>query len=106
MKRFKKKFKSIDQDFEALKIQLLQHPDMGSSLGSNLYKVRMPSSNKVSGKSGGFRVITYLIQQNNNETTIVSLLSTTNRKKIVLIKQIWRNWQNSTETKYTQIGLT
>ena len=38
-------------------------PDQGTHLGSGLYKIRLASESKGRGKSGGFRVITYYIQQ-------------------------------------------
>ena len=37
---------------------LLSNPTLGTPLGDNLYKIRIPNSSIPTGKSGGFRVIT------------------------------------------------
>lgn len=39
---------------------LKEHPDLGTPLGNNCYKIRMAISSKNKGKSGGARVITYV----------------------------------------------
>lgn len=44
----------------ALAQQLLQHPQLGVSLGHNCYKIRMAIAGKGRGKSGGARIITYV----------------------------------------------
>ena len=38
----------------------MQTPALGTSLGKDAYKIRVPIRNKGRGKSGGARVITYL----------------------------------------------
>ena len=43
---------------------------MGNSYGSNIYKVRLADESKGKGKSGGFRVITYVIEENAESTDI------------------------------------
>ena len=43
---------------------------MSDSYGSNIYKVRVADEAKGKGKSGGFRVITYLIEENAASTDI------------------------------------
>lgn len=60
-KRFYKKFPSLRHDFEHLAAQLLDKPETGTSLGAGLYKIRLGTASKGGGKSGGFRVITYLL---------------------------------------------
>jgi len=47
-----------------------QNPKIGTQLGGSLYKIRLASNSKSGGKSGGFRVITYAIEQTLNATTI------------------------------------
>lgn len=42
---------------------LEENPTTGESLGSGLYKIRLASKGKGKGKSGGFRVITYLLTE-------------------------------------------
>lgn len=63
-KRFKKKFPSIETEMEDLKKQLLENPKTGTLITQNVYKIRLASSDKNKGKSGGFRIITYLVEEN------------------------------------------
>lgn len=72
-KRFSKKFPSLRDEILELEETLLKTPRTGESLGSGLYKIRLASEDKNSGKSGGFRVITYLITETKNETNIYLL---------------------------------
>jgi hypothetical protein len=43
---------------------LEQYPNIGKPLGKNLHKVRLALSDKGKGKSGGARVITYVLLKN------------------------------------------
>jgi len=43
---------------------------MGTSYGSNIYKIRLADHSKGKGKSGGFRVITYVIEETADATNI------------------------------------
>ncbi len=70
-KRFKKKFATLDEEYAALINQLEASPESGTGLGSGLYKVRMASASKGHGKSGGFRVITYLKRNTGDGTEII-----------------------------------
>jgi len=58
IKALKKKYRSIDSDFEKFIESLLENPLQGDGLGNDCYKVRMAIESKNSGKSGGARVIT------------------------------------------------
>ncbi len=62
-KRLIKKFNTLETEIDELAEQLLENPAMGTSLGAGLYKIRLASKSKGGGKSGGFRVITYLITE-------------------------------------------
>ena len=62
-KRLAKKFVSLDNDMASLATQLIETPTIGESLGAGLYKIRLAVESKGGGKSGGFRVITYLVKQ-------------------------------------------
>ncbi|MPR34599.1 type II toxin-antitoxin system RelE/ParE family toxin [Salmonirosea aquatica] len=62
-KRFLKKFSSLEQEVDDLIAKLKANPTLGVSLGSGLYKIRLASRSKGGGKSGGFRVVTYLIDE-------------------------------------------
>jgi hypothetical protein len=63
-KKFRNKLISMDEDIAGLEKELLINPHTGQSLGANLYKVRL--SGKGKGKSGGFRVITYILKKLEN----------------------------------------
>lgn len=60
-KRLLKKYKSLEDDVEALIESLLQNPLQGADLGNNLHKVRLAIASKGKGKSGGARVITHVL---------------------------------------------
>jgi mRNA-degrading endonuclease RelE of RelBE toxin-antitoxin system len=63
LKSIAKKHKSILADISKLSDALKQNPTMGISLGKNVYKIRLAISGTNKGKSGGARVITYVIIQ-------------------------------------------
>ncbi len=69
-KRLVKKFSTLEQDLFALRESLLEEPTLGTSLGAGLYKIRVSTRSKGGGKSGGFRVITYLVQQTTEGTDV------------------------------------
>lgn len=63
-KRLAKKFPSLYEEIRQLEDILLRNPKTGIDLGSNVFKIRLASKSKKTGKSGGFRIITYSIEQN------------------------------------------
>ncbi len=69
-KRLAKKFRSLDDDLDKLIDDLETDPALGTSLGSGLYKIRLASKSKGKGKSGGFRVITYYVEQIGNQQVV------------------------------------
>ena len=56
-KRLKKKYKSLEGDFERLLVSLLKNPLQGVELEGGARKIRLAISSKGCGKSGGARVI-------------------------------------------------
>ncbi|HYV92619.1 MAG TPA: type II toxin-antitoxin system RelE/ParE family toxin [Chitinophagales bacterium] len=62
-KKFLRKFPSLPDEMKELQSQLLGNPFQGANYGSGIYKIRVASKSKGRGKSGGFRVITYLIDK-------------------------------------------
>ncbi len=62
-KRLSKKYKSLPSDLSQLVDQIKSDPESGISLGFNLFKIRLKITSKGKGKSGGARVITFLIKQ-------------------------------------------
>ncbi|WP_396169493.1 hypothetical protein [Flavobacterium sp.] len=73
-KRFSKKFPSLNSELLELKKILLENPKSGVLITENTYKIRLGSSDKNSGKSGGFRIITYLIDEKEDGVEINLML--------------------------------
>ncbi len=59
-----KKYASIKKELVQLGETLAENPTLGTSLGQDCYKIRLAIKSKGKGKSGGARVITYLISEN------------------------------------------
>ena len=59
-----KRFKSLDSELRTLFELLSNTPRIGTPLGNDIYKIRISIKSKVSGKSGGARVITYVLDKN------------------------------------------
>ena len=62
-KRLVKKYPSLKAELAALNKVLTEDPTAGTSLGNNTYKIRISIKSKGKGKSGGARVITYLVTE-------------------------------------------
>ena len=69
-KKLSKKYNSLIEDLILLKHVIIKNPQSGTPLGNNCYKVRIKITSKQQGKSGGARVITYLLIK---ESTITLL---------------------------------
>lgn len=63
-KKLLKKYRSLKTDIADLQQSLLKNPYQGTPLGENQYKVRLAINSKGKGKSGGARVIIYLVKEN------------------------------------------
>jgi len=63
-KRLIKKFPSLKAELINLSYELENNPEIGTSLGNSSFKIRLAIKSKGKGKSGGARVITYLVTQN------------------------------------------
>lgn len=64
-KRLIKKYPSLKDKLIELSNQLEQNPIIGAALGNNTFKIRLAIKSKGSGKSGGARIITYLVNEQN-----------------------------------------
>lgn len=60
VKKLKKKYKHIEKDYMAFVESIQSIDNLGAYLGSDVYKVRIANSDKNSGKSSGYRLISYL----------------------------------------------
>lgn len=61
LKKLCKKYKSLPSDLSGLVVELKENPFIGISLGNNCFKIRLAIKSKGKGKSGGARVITYVV---------------------------------------------
>lgn len=76
-KKYLKKFPSLKNELVELSDSLLLNPKQGVKLTETTFKIRLASKSKGKGKSGGFRVITYLVEtiESEDEQVVVTLLS-------------------------------
>jgi len=65
IKKLSKKNKNLVKDIQELVKVLEKDPTTGIFLGNDIYKIRVANSSKNIGKRGGFRVITYYLDENN-----------------------------------------
>jgi len=85
IKNFKilsKKYKNIKQDVLELAAQLETNPTIGVNLGDNIYKIRIKNSDLNKGKSGGYRVITYFVNEN-NELFLITIYTKSEKENIL-----------------------
>jgi len=61
-KKLVKKYPSLKQELADLQKQLKQNPHLGTLIHENTYKIRLAVKSKGRGKSGGLRIITYVIE--------------------------------------------
>jgi mRNA-degrading endonuclease RelE of RelBE toxin-antitoxin system len=59
-----KKYHSLKEELKHLSALLEENPDFGTPIGNHIYKIRIAIKSKGKGKSGGARVITYVITEN------------------------------------------
>lgn len=88
VKKLYKKNKKLPQDLRTLNEILLENPKTGIELSAKLFKIRLENSSSNSGKSGGFRVIYYYLDDEENIylLKIYSKTEIENIKEEVLIK--------------------
>ena len=66
-KQFKKLYRnypSLRDDLRKLTSELAKNPKIGIHIGHGVFKIRMSIRSKDKGKSGGARVITFLVTEN------------------------------------------
>ena len=82
-KRLNKKYRNLKNDLENLKIELLSNDpkQIGISLGNSCYKIRVANSSIPTGKSGGYRVV-YFIIDNDKTITLLSIYSKSDLENI------------------------
>ena len=63
VKRLVRKYPSLKTELRELNEFLIVNPTLGTPLGNNSYKIRISIKSKGAGKSGGGRVITYVVTE-------------------------------------------
>ena len=63
LKRLTKKYPSLKKEYSVLLKSLATSPTQGIEIGNNCYKIRIAIESKGKGKSGGGRVITFLVSK-------------------------------------------
>ncbi len=86
LKKLAKKYPSLKKEFAGLVAQLEENPSLGTSLGNNVFKIRLAIASKGKGKSGGARVITYV--QIDDETVLLLSIYNKGDKDSVSDKEI------------------
>ncbi len=71
-RRLVKKYPSLKNELATLGEMLSVEPKTGTPLGNNTFKIRLAIKSKGKGKSGGARVITYLVS-NNSEIYLLTI---------------------------------
>ena len=84
VKKLKKKFPKIKGDLLSFIEELSSNPELGTNLGENIFKVRIPNSSIPTGKSGGFRIITYY--KTDDVLYLVTIYSKTDQDTILTDK--------------------
>ena len=72
IKRLNKKYPSLKNEYILLLHSLLNEPFQGTSLGNNIFKIRLAIKSKSTGKRGGARVITF-VRVLENEILMISI---------------------------------
>jgi len=75
-KKYLKKFRSLKEELSEFEKSLHENPKQGTKLTETTYKVRLASKSKGKGKSGGFRIITYLVELAESEEAETSIIVT------------------------------
>ena len=71
-KRLSKKYPSLKEELAGLNDILSNKPETGTPLGNDTYKIRLAIKSKGKGKSGGGRIITYVVK-NNKEVYLLTI---------------------------------
>lgn len=89
-KQLYKKYRSLKNDYEDLKEELLSNPHAGVDLGNGLHKVRLAIASKGKGKSGGARIITYVVEEKDDDI-IINLLTIYDKSEMDSVSESYIN---------------
>ena len=85
LKNLKKRYLNIKEDILELANELEKNPTMGTELGNNTFKIRIKNSDNNKGKSAGYRVITYCINEH-KEVFLITIYSKSEKENILDIE--------------------
>lgn len=85
IKKLTKKYKTIKKDIDELSNLLQENPRAGIDLGRGLYKIRLKSSDMKKGKSGGFRIIYYLLVKD-RKVYLLTIFSKSEKEDIDMLR--------------------
>lgn len=86
IKKLVKKYVSLKYEYAKLIEILEKNPIQGTSLGENCFKIRIAIVSKQKGKSGGARVITYVILK--EKTILLLTIYDKSEKESVSVKEL------------------
>lgn len=86
IKKLVKKYVSLKYEYAKLIEILEKNPIQGTSLGENCFKIRIAIASKQKGKSGGARVITYVILK--EKTIFLLTIYDKSEKESVSVKEL------------------
>lgn len=72
-KKYLKKFRTLKEELEVFQRALIENPHIGDKITERVHKVRLASKSKGKGKSGGFRIINYLLESEEDESGIMRI---------------------------------
>jgi mRNA-degrading endonuclease RelE of RelBE toxin-antitoxin system len=81
-----KKYKTLRSSIDTLAEALIKNPYLGESYGNDIYKIRLADESKGTGKSGGFRIMYYLLKKTDAGIEII-LMSIFNKSERSTIKK-------------------
>jgi len=81
LKQLSKRFRNVKSDVTDLMKTLKNNPESGVFIKQDIYKIRLKNSDTKSGKSGGYRVLYYYVN-NKNEIIFFTIFSKTDIENI------------------------
>ncbi len=90
-KKLVKKFRGLKEELTEFGQSLLLNPMQGDQLTETTFKIRLGSKSKGKGKSGGFRIITFVLEtiasEDSQSQFVVTLLSIYDKSEIETMRE-------------------
>ena len=88
-KRLAKRYPSFKKDYVSFLDQLTKNPLLGVSLGKGVRKLRLAITSKGKGKSGGARVLTFVVDLKSDDSYEVTLLTMYDKEEIYNVSETY-----------------